>query len=111
MGKFVIKKSSNDQFYWLLKAGNGEIILQSEMYTTKQGSKKGIESSKKNVQDECFETKTSTKGDPYFVQKSSGNHEVLGKSEMYSSNAACQKGIDSVKRNAPDADVVDETTS
>lgn len=49
--KFEIKKSKNDQFYFNLKAGNGEIIATSESYTTKQGCKNGIESVKINAPD------------------------------------------------------------
>lgn len=47
--KFVIKKSSNDQYYFVLKAGNGQVIATSEMYVNKQGCKNGIESVKKNA--------------------------------------------------------------
>ncbi len=48
-GKFVIKKSSNGQYYFLLKAGNGETIAQSEMYVAKSSAKNGIQSVKDNA--------------------------------------------------------------
>ena len=47
-------------------------------------------------------------GDPYFVLKAA-NHEIIGKSEMYSSTSAMENGIESVKKNGPDSEVVDET--
>lgn len=48
-GKFVLKKSSNGQYYFLLKAGNGETIAQSEMYVAKTSAKNGIQSVKENA--------------------------------------------------------------
>ena len=51
--------------------------------------------------------KTSKQG-PYFVLKAA-NGEVIGTSETYSSEAACKNGIESVKKNAPDAKLEDQT--
>jgi uncharacterized protein YegP (UPF0339 family) len=107
--KFVIQKSSNNQFYFNLKAANGEIILTSEMYTTKGSAQNGIDSVKTNAPlDERYERRTSSLSQPYFILKAA-NHEIIGKSEMYSSQAAMEKGIDSVKANAPTATVEDLT--
>jgi uncharacterized protein YegP (UPF0339 family) len=47
-GKFVLKKSG-DQYVFVLKAANGEIIATSERYTTKAAAKNGIESVKTNA--------------------------------------------------------------
>jgi hypothetical protein len=108
-GKFELKKATNGQFYFNLKAGNGEIILSSELYEARAGAENGIESVRKNASlDERYELKTSAKGDPYFVLKA-GNGQVIGKSEMYSSESAAKNGIDSVQRNASDARVEDLT--
>ena len=108
-GKFELKKSSSGQFMFNLKAGNGEIILTSELYKAKSSAEGGIESVKKNAPDDGrYERKTSTAGQPYFVLKA-GNGEIIGKSEMYSSTAGTENGIASVKRNAPDAQVEDLT--
>src|SRR5215470_17404904 len=102
-GKYELKKSSNDHFYFNLKAGNGEIILTSQMYKAKSGAEGGIESVRKNAPtDSRFERKTSTGGQPYFVLKAA-NGEQIGKSETYSSTSAMENGIESVKKNAPDA--------
>ena len=109
-GKFEIKTSSNGKFHFNLKAGNGQIILSSEMYESKSACDNGIESVKKNAADAArFEKRSSSKGDPYFVLKA-GNGQEIGRSEMYSSDAACDNGIESVKNNAPAA-AVDDTTS
>ena len=48
-GKFVIRKSTNGQYFFLLKAGNGETVAQSEMYVSKSGAKNGIQSVKDNA--------------------------------------------------------------
>ncbi len=48
MGKFVIKKSKNDQFVFNLVAGNGQVICTSETYKAIDSAKNGIESVKKN---------------------------------------------------------------
>ena len=90
-------------------AGNGETILISETYSTKQGAKNGIESVKTNApNDSRYERKVASNGQPYFVLKA-GNGERIGKSETYSSNSAMENGITSVKTNAPTATVVDLT--
>ena len=55
-----------------------------------------------------YERKSSTSEKPYFVLKAA-NGEVLGRSQMYSSAAAMEKGIRSVKTNAPTAAVEDRS--
>lgn len=92
-----------------LKASNGEIILTSEQYSNKDGARNGIESVRVNaVIDSRYERKNSTRMEPYFILKA-GNGEPIGKSEMYSSVAARDNGIESVKQNAPSAVVEDLT--
>lgn len=108
MGKFVITKRTNGEFQFNLKAGNGQVILTSEGYTTLAACKNGIESVKKNaVEDARFERKEAKNGAPFFNLKA-GNGQIIGKSEMYSSRAACENGIASVMKNAPEAEVVED---
>ena len=108
-GKFVISKHSNGDFQFNLKAGNGQVILVSQGYADKGGCSNGIESVKKNATDDArFERKTSSNGKPFF-NLLAGNGQVIGSSEMYESEASRDNGIASVKANAPDASVVDET--
>ncbi|MFD2100630.1 YegP family protein [Flagellimonas iocasae] len=107
MGKFEIKKDKSGQFRFNLKAGNGQVILSSEAYTTKSACENGIESVRKNSQDDGkFERKTAKDGSPYFNLKAT-NGQVIGASEMYSSTSAMENGVASVKKNAPDASVDD----
>jgi len=92
-----------------LKAGNGEIILTSQLYKAKDSALGGIESAKTNAADDArFERLESKNGEPYFVLKAA-NGEVIGKSEMYKAKAAMENGIASVKNNAPDAKVDDQS--
>ncbi len=106
-GKFELKVAKSGQYHFNLLAGNGQIILSSEMYESKSSAENGIASVQKNAGDDArFERKTSTKGDPYFVLKA-GNGQEIGRSEMYSSTAAMENGIASVAKNAPDATTVE----
>mgnify|MGYP001432859391 FL=1 len=106
-GKFELKVSSNGKYHFNLKAGNGQIILSSEMYESKAAAENGIASVKKNAGDDArYERKESSSGKPYFNLKAS-NGQVIGKSEMYESAASMENGIESVKKNGPDADTVE----
>ena len=107
--KYELKKSPSGKFMFNLKAGNGEIILTSELYEAKSGAENGIESVKKNSGDDGrFDRRESKNGDPYFVLKA-GNGEIIGKSEMYSSKSAMENGIASVIKNGPEAATNDIT--
>lgn len=109
MGKFVITKRTNGEFQFNLKAGNGQTILTSEGYSTKAAALNGIESVKTNSQDDNrYDRKESSNGKPYFNLKAS-NGQNIGASEMYESTTARENGIESVKKNAPDADTDDQT--
>jgi uncharacterized protein len=107
--KFEIKKAANGQYIFNLKAGNGETVLTSEMYKAKASCLKGIESVKKNAGNPArFDRRQSESGKPYFVLKSI-NGQVIGRSEMYESEAARENGIKSVTKSA-DAAVTKDTT-
>ena len=108
MGKFVITKRNNGEFQFNLKAGNGQTILASEGYSTKSGAVSGIESVKKNSQDDSkFDKKESSNGKFYFTLKAS-NGQIIGSSEMYESASGRDNGIESVKTNAQKAETEDQ---
>ena len=108
-GKFELKKSSNGQYQFLLKATNGQVILSSEQYKERRGALRGIESVRKNsANDGRFERKTAKNGQPYFVLRAT-NGKTIGQSETYNSTASLEKGVESVKKNAPEAKVDDQT--
>lgn len=107
--KYELKQAKNGQFFFHLKAANGEVIVTSETYKQKDSAEQGVESMKKNSgNDAMFERKVAANGQHYFVLKAA-NHEIIGKSETYSSSSAMAKGIASVKRNGLGARVVDLT--
>ncbi len=108
-GWYEVSKSSNGQFKFVLKAANAETILTSELYTTRAAADKGIVSVQSNSpKDERYEKKTTKDGHPYFNLKA-GNHEIIGSSEAYTSAAALEKGIVSVKANGPTTVIKDKT--
>ncbi len=108
-GSFVIEKGSSGKFHFNLRAGNHEKILTSQTYEAKASALVGIESVRKNSQDDArFDRKTAKDGSPYFVLTAT-NGEIIGTSEMYSSKEAMENGIKSVAANAPDAIVVDKS--
>lgn len=108
-GKFELKKAKDGQFHFNLKAGNGRVILASETYRDKRNALAGIESVRKNSPAAGrYERKTSARGEPYFVL-TAPNGQTIGQSEMYSSPAAMEKGIASVRKNAATARLNDYT--
>lgn len=122
MGKYVVKEGKNGGFHFNLKAGNGEIIANSEHYTTEKACMNGIESVKKNapvanVEDQTvegytvekhpkFEIYTDKAGEFRFRLKAT-NGEIIATGEGYASKAGCKNGIESIKKNA-DSEVVKE---
>ncbi len=109
MSGYYELKRSGDQYIFNLKAGNHEVILTSERYTTKASAQDGIASVRQNSPiDERYQRKTATNGSPYF-SLSAANGQSIGRSEMYSSAAARDAGIASVKTNGPSTVVKDNT--
>ena len=109
MGKFVINKRTNGEFQFNLEAGNGQVILSSEGYSAKPSCENGIESVRKNSQDDSkFDKKTSSNGKAYFNLKAT-NGQIIGSSQMYESENSRDNGIASVQSNAPGASIDDQT--
>lgn len=107
-GKFELYKDAGGEFRFRLKAGNGEKILASEGYKAKAGAENGIESVKKNAPNDAnYERKTSKNG-KFMFNLLAANKQFIGTSEMYESASGRDNGIESVKKNAPDAAVDDQ---
>ena len=122
MGKFVIRKT-NTGVKFDLKAGNGEVIATSEVYSSDDVCKKGIASVQKNApvaavenqtvegyaveKNPKFEVYADKAGELRFRLKAT-NGQIIAVSEGYKAMAGCLNGIESVKKNAPDADIVEE---
>ena len=108
-GWFEVSQANDGQYRFVLKAGNGEPILNSELYKTKASAENGIASVQKNgVDAKNFEYRVAKNDKPYFVLKAA-NHQEIGRSQYYSSQAAAEKGVESVMNNASSA-VIKEVT-
>jgi uncharacterized protein len=106
-GKFELKKSTDGQFYFHLKASNGEIILASERYKAKASAENGIQSVKKHAADDKHYERKQTHSGQWMFNLKAGNNQIIGTSESYKSVEARDAGIDAVKRDAPAAPVAD----
>ena len=122
MGKFVIR-TVNSGIKFDLKATNGQVIATSEVYTTEAACRNGIESVMKNAPvanvenqtEEGFEVMKHPKFEMYQdkagefrVRLKATNGQVIAVSEGYTAKAGCLNGIESVKKNAAAAEIVEE---
>ena len=121
MGKFAVKETKTG-IKFNLKAGNGEIIATSEIYSSEKACLNGIESVRKNcvadIEDQTVEGYTELKNPKFEVyldkagefrfRLKARNGEIIAASEGYKAKASCLNGIESVKKNAPDAEIVKE---
>jgi len=108
-GKFEIYNDKAGEFRFRLKAGNGQIILASEGYKQRSGADNGVESVRKNAPDDARYERKETKAGQFRFNLRAANGQVIGTSESYTTSAACENGIESVKKNAPGAALSDLT--
>ena len=118
MGKFVVRETATG-FKFDLKAGNGEVIATSEVYSTKAACLNGVNSVKTNcvgdVEDQTIDNFEVVKHPKFEVYKDKAgefrfrlkakNGEIIATSEGYKTKPSCENGIESVKKNAPDAEI------
>ena len=122
MGKFVVKETKTGTKFDL-KAGNGEVIATSEVYSSKAACLNGIERVKKNapvaeIEDQTVEGFEKAKNPKFevYVDKAgeyrfrltATNGQTIATGEGYKAKASCLNGIESIKKNAPDAETVEE---
>ncbi|WP_086479612.1 YegP family protein [Oceanospirillum sanctuarii] len=109
-GKFeIFRSTANMQFYFRLKAANGQVILSSEGYVNKGGCENGIASVRYNATDDKQYNRKVARDGQFFFNLHAGNNQVIGVSEMYTTSGARDNGIESVKSNAPSANLIDLT--
>ncbi len=123
MGKFVINRTKNNGFMFNLVASNGEVIATSEVYTQKPKCKVGIASVVKNsgaeVENQTEDHYTELPRPKYEVYKDkrgefrfrliATNGRIIAVGESYKTVASCLNGINSIKKNAPDAKIEDNS--
>ena len=123
MGKFVIKPAKSGGYVFNLKAGNGEIIANSEVYNSLDACKNGVQSVKTNAPAAALEDQTvegfTTEKNPKFemytdkagefrFRLKAKNGQIIATGEGYKAKSGCKNGIESIRKNAPDADIIIE---
>ena len=120
--KFEVYADKAGEFRFRLKARNGEIIATGEGYKARKSCLNGIESVKANcvggVEDQTVEPVVAVKHPKFEIYNDKAgefrfrlkakNGEIIAVSEGYASKDSCENGIESVKKNAPDAETVTE---
>ncbi len=119
MGKFIIRETATG-IKFDLKAGNGEVIATSEVYSSEDACRKGVESVRKNAPVAAVENQTvegyaaekhpkfevyNDKAGEFRFRLKATNGQIIAVSEGYKALAGCMNGIESVKKNAPEAPV------
>lgn len=108
-GKFEVYQDKGGKFRFRLKAGNGEIVLSSQGYSSKSGCTNGVESVRKNAADLARFNKTQSDSGKFSFTLTATNKQVIGNSQSYSTESARDSGVGSVSRAAADAKVSDLT--
>ncbi|MEM7410982.1 MAG: YegP family protein [Myxococcota bacterium] len=102
-GRFERKKTSNGQYMFNLRAGNGEIVLTSQRYASRSGELNGIRSVKANARaDKNYERRRARNGKHCFVLLAK-NRRVIAHSQLYTTTRSMENGIKACKRDAPGA--------
>ena len=97
VGKWIIKEKGDGEFVAFLYANNGEIMLTSEIYTSEESARAGIDTIRKNVDGGTFVNYKDKNKNYYFKLKSVKNR-ILCVSETYKSEALAESAKESVKR-------------
>ena len=108
-GWFEFSKSSDEQFWFILKAANAETILTSERYTTKNSIETGIASVRSNCARDDMYVRMESKNAKHYFNLKAANHQIIGISQMYENAQSREKGIESVKTNGISQTVKDNT--
>ena len=120
-GKFVLSKGATGKFHFVLKAGNGEVILRSETYTARASAVNGIESVRKNapiaaLEDQTAEGFAEEKNPKFEVYADKAgefrvrfkyNSEIIFSTEGYSDRSGAKRAIESIKKHVGEAETVD----
>ena len=119
MGKFIVK-TTKAGFRFNLLATNGQVIAVSETYSSEDACLNGIESVRtsclgpvENQTVENFEVLTHPKFEVYTdkagefrFRLKARNGEIIATGESYKAKPSCLNGIESIRRYAPEAEVV-----
>ena len=120
MGKFAIKTVKTGVKF-NLKANNGQVIATSEIYNSDAACRNGIESVRKNAPIAPIENQTVEgfqvekhpkfevyldKAGEYRFRLKAANGQIIATGEGYKAKKSCLNGIESIRKNAPEAEIV-----
>lgn len=100
-GWYELNKNDKGQYSFVLKAGNGEVVLRSETYESRSGAENGIASVQKNCAVESAYAHSDSSDGRFYFNLKAANHQVISTSQMYKTTAARQSGMESVRTNGP----------
>ena len=110
VGKWVISSmlspDGEQVYYFELFASNGEKLLTSEEYTTYNGVINGITTHKNNIEKNNFRISLTKRGD-YIFKLLNANDQLLCLGEHYKTRRRCENAVESVKRFAKTAPIMD----
>jgi uncharacterized protein len=109
MATFVIKQQVNGQYFFVLTDANGNAVIQSEAYPAKSSCTNGIQSVRNHAPDNNNYQRQMTSDGRYYFNLIARNHEPIGRSMFYDTASERDTGIESVKANAPQAGIDDQT--
>lgn len=99
---FEVFKGADRRWYFNFSAANHEIMLQSQSYSSRTAALGGVLSVQDNAHlSERYELRTAKNGQAYFVLKAA-NGQIIGMSELYSSNSNAKAGVEAMSRNMED---------
>lgn len=110
-GKYFITmdtRSTIRPYRFVLKANNGQLLFESEPYKAKP-KVASIVAFKKHCANGLFEIDEDKAGNFRFKLYSEKN-QLVGVGESYSTKVACENSIESVKKFAESATVMEDTT-
>lgn len=108
MGKFIISEKNEGEFQFNFKNKNGDIILTSETYLSKDCCKNGIQCAKNNsIIEDRYEKKISA-SDQFHFHLKSGNGNIIGTSQIYPTKISMDSGINYMINRAEDSSVEHE---
>lgn len=106
---FIDNPKSERPYKFRLLANNGQMLFESDSFKIKPNAR-NIKSFQTHVKEGEFFIEDDTKNDTFFVKLYSKTHNLIGIGETYSSKDACESSIESLKRFAESATVVEDLT-
>lgn len=95
-GRFEVFKGMDGKNYFHLRAKNGEIVLQSQAYTTKAKATAGVTSVQTNGLNAARYTVLSAVDGRFYFTLKAANGQVIGRSQLYATKYNAERGVETV---------------